>query len=89
MAININVLPNNKGSLGQELVYSRLDNQTPLDFAVTYLDSIEDLFEFYSKFKLANYEDFYLNPKYRISNVSTDMREGGYESATGNETIGN
>jgi len=82
MAININITNDNTSIFNNEIIYTRLNNQTPLDFAVTYLENIESLFSFYNKFKLINYNDFYNNSKYRISNINNDMKAEGFEATT-------
>lgn len=81
--ININVQTSSEQPLlSNEILYKRLDNQTPMDFAVGYLEQIEDLFDFYKKFNMNTYNDFYTNDKYRILNEMNAMRLNGFEGAT-------
>jgi len=82
MAININIGQSPAKLLSNELIYNRLDNQTPLDFAVSYLENIESLFSFYDKFKLTNYTDFYNSYKYRILKTINPMVLNDFEAAT-------
>lgn len=87
MAINVSVGSSNKPLLSNELIYKRLDNQTPMDFAVCYLKRIEDLFSFYSTFSMGSYDEFNNNDKYRIPKVLNPMRLNGFECATRAEDL--
>lgn len=82
MAININVKETDKITYLDKIVYQRLSSQTPMDFAVTYLSSLENLFSFYEQFNMDSYDDFYVNDKYRVKSIKNEMRKNGYEAAS-------
>ena len=82
MAINLKISTNDKPLFSNEIVYKRLFNQSPLDFAISYLEQMEDIFSFYKEFNMISYTDFYNNDKYRIEKKINPMRLNNYESAT-------
>jgi len=84
MAINVNISTKDN-TYSDKVVYKRLYNQTPLDFAISYLETIEDLFKFYRLFSIKNYEDFYNFNKFRITNYNNSMKLNGFEAVTGSE----
>jgi len=83
MAISININSNNSvSSYSNEIIARRFESQTPLDFALTYLERIEDMFKFYRQFKIEQYNDFYDVQEYRITNYINPLSKEGYIAAT-------
>jgi len=82
MAISINIGGNKSDTLKGYIIYRRKDNQTPCDFAVSYLMKLEDLQKFYKEFQLNSYSDFYNFETFRIPLYRNIMRVNEFESET-------
>lgn len=61
---------------------SRLEAQTPLDFAISHLPSLGHLYKFLKAQGLSDYVDFYTKDEYLIPSYRNIMKLNGYESAT-------
>jgi len=85
MAISININNQSINNYSNDLVARRYENQTPLDYALTYLTDLEDLFKFYSLFQMEEYNNFYDNRDYRIENFLNPLKLNGYVAVTGTE----
>jgi len=88
MAVSVNINTNDViSSYSNEIIAKRFENQTPFDFALTYLEYIEDMFEFYKQFNMGDYNDFYNAQEYRIVKYINPLVLNGYIAATKTENI--
>lgn len=78
----INITGTSRGFKSNEILYKVLEEQTPLDFAVSYLSNIESLFQFFVDNNITNYEDFYNTDKYVINNYTNPMKLNRVQAAT-------
>jgi len=83
MAINIKLSTKDTlKSYGDDIIAKRFENQTPLDFVLTYIERLEDLTKFYNQFDMKQYNDFYNNKEYRLYDYVTVLKTNGYIAAT-------
>ena len=83
MAINIKLSTKDTlKSYGDDIIAKRFENQTPLDFVLTYIERLEDLTKFYNQFDMKQYSDFYNNKEYRLYDYVTVLKTNGYIAAT-------
>jgi len=82
MAISINISNTHQNDNSTTIIAPVLSNQSPFDFALSYLETIEDLYGFFQKQTILDYEDFYNKKKYKIENYNNALKNNGYVSAT-------
>jgi len=82
MAINLNI---NNTNTSVDNIYKRYENQTPIDFVISNFTKLEDIYFFYTKNSISNYDDFYSINLFRIENYINPLNSNGYVAATKGE----